>query len=104
MLPVSGAEQLKAIGAIAGLRPISSQSTPYSQLAEPGAVALVGHEQVPQALVAGLGADLDQDLAGRACPGATSSSSARIASSSTGIDVLVHERANPVAQLLDPGR
>ena len=35
MLPVSGAEQLKAIGAIAGLRPISSQSTPYSQLVSP---------------------------------------------------------------------
>ena len=34
-LPVSGAEQLKAIGAIAGLRPISSQSTPYSQLVSP---------------------------------------------------------------------
>ena len=35
VLPVSGAEQLKAIGAIAGLRPISSQSTPYSQLVSP---------------------------------------------------------------------
>ena len=35
MLPVSGAEQLNAIGAIAGLRPISSQSTPYSQLVSP---------------------------------------------------------------------
>ena len=36
MLPVSGAEQLKAIGAAAGLRPISSQSSPYSQLERPG--------------------------------------------------------------------
>ena len=36
MLPVSGAEQLKAIGAAAGLRPISSQSSPYSQLLSPG--------------------------------------------------------------------
>ena len=53
MLPVSGAEQLKAIGAIAGLRPISSQSIPYSQLVEAGAVALVGHEQVPEALARG---------------------------------------------------
>ena len=35
MLPVSGAEQLKAIGATAGLRPISSQSSPYSQFARP---------------------------------------------------------------------
>ena len=35
LLPVSGAAQLNAIGAIAGLRPISSQSTPYSQLVSP---------------------------------------------------------------------
>ena len=35
MLPVSGAAQLKAIGAIAGLRPISSQRTPYSQFVRP---------------------------------------------------------------------
>jgi hypothetical protein len=36
MLPVSGAEQLKAIGAAIGLRPISSQSRPYSQFVSPG--------------------------------------------------------------------
>ena len=36
MLPVSGAEQLNAIGAATGLRPISSQSSPYSQLVRPG--------------------------------------------------------------------
>ena len=35
MLPVSGAEQLKAMGATR-LRPISSQSIPYSQLVRPG--------------------------------------------------------------------
>ena len=35
-LPVSGAAQLKAIGAAIGLRPISSQSSPYSQLVRPG--------------------------------------------------------------------
>ena len=35
MLPVSGAAQLKAIGATTGLRPISSQSRPYSQLVSP---------------------------------------------------------------------
>ena len=62
MLPVSGAEQLKAIGAAAGLRPISSQSSPYSQLREPGPEALVGHEQVPEALRLRPLADLDQDL------------------------------------------
>ncbi len=36
MLPVSGAEQLKAIAAAIGLRPISSQSKPYSQFVSPG--------------------------------------------------------------------
>ena len=35
MLPVSGAAQLKAIGATTGLRPISSQRMPYSQLVRP---------------------------------------------------------------------
>ena len=35
MFPVSGAEQLKAIGATAGLRPISSHSTPYSAFDSP---------------------------------------------------------------------
>ena len=64
MLPVSGAEQLKAIGAATGLRPISSQSSPYSQFVRPGPEALVGHEQVPEALGLRLLADLDQDLAG----------------------------------------
>ena len=36
MLPVSGAAQLKAIGADTGERPISSQRTPYSQFVSPG--------------------------------------------------------------------
>ena len=36
MLPVSGAAQLNAMGAIAGERPISSQRTPYSQFVRPG--------------------------------------------------------------------
>ena len=35
MLPVSGAAQLKAMGAMAGLRPVSSQMSPYSQLVRP---------------------------------------------------------------------
>ena len=84
MLPVSGAAQLKAIGAAAGLRPISSQSSPYSQLREPGAEALVGHEEVPEPLRLGLLADLDQDLAGRGRRGATSASSASMISRSCG--------------------
>ncbi len=36
MLPVSGAAQLNAMGAMAGERPISSQRIPYSQLVRPG--------------------------------------------------------------------
>ena len=36
MLPVSGAAQLNAMPAMAGLRPISSQSSPYSQFVRPG--------------------------------------------------------------------
>ena len=35
MLPVSGAAQLKTVGATP-LRPMSSQSIPYSQLVRPG--------------------------------------------------------------------
>ena len=35
MLPVSGAAQLKTVGATP-LRPISSQSIPYSQFVRPG--------------------------------------------------------------------
>ena len=35
MFPVSGAEQLKLIGAAIGLRPIVSQRIPYSQLVRP---------------------------------------------------------------------
>ena len=61
MLPVSGAEQLNAIGAIAGLRPISSQRTPYSQLVRPGAERVVGQEQVPEPLGLGPLAHLAHD-------------------------------------------
>ena len=61
MLPVSGAAQLNAIGAIAGERPISSQRTPYSQLVRPGPNLLVGQEEVPQAVRLGLLAQLADD-------------------------------------------
>ena len=84
MLPVSGAEQLNAIGAIAGLRPISSQRTPYSQLVRPDAVLVVGHEQVPEPLGLGPLADLDDDLGIGDAGTVTSSSSARSASASFG--------------------
>ena len=45
MLPVSGAEQLKAIGATAPLRPMSSQSIPYSQLVRPGPCSSSGRKR-----------------------------------------------------------
>ena len=84
MLPVSGAAQLKAIGATIGLRPICSQRIPYSQLVRPGAELLVGQEEVPEALRLGPGSDLDEDLADRRPRASTSSSIAWIASASTG--------------------
>ena len=57
MLPVSGAEQLKAIGAAIGLRPISSQSRPYSQFFRPGPKRSSGMKRFQRPVVAGLLAD-----------------------------------------------
>ena len=57
MLPVSGAEQLKAIGAAIGLRPISSQSSPYSQFFRPGPKRSSGMKRFQRPVVAGLLAD-----------------------------------------------
>ena len=62
MLPVSGAEQLKAIGAAIGLRPISSQSRPYSQLVSPGPKRSSGMKRFQSPSRLRLLADLDQDL------------------------------------------
>ena len=45
MLPVSGAAQLKAIGATTGLRPISSQSIPYSQFVRPAPCSSSGRNR-----------------------------------------------------------
>jgi hypothetical protein len=45
MFPVSGAAQLKAIGATTGLRPICSQSIPYSQLDSPAPYSLSGRKR-----------------------------------------------------------
>ena len=61
MFPVSGAEQLKTMGAT-GRRPMTSQSIPYSQLVEAGAVLLVGQEEVPESLGLRALAQLHQDL------------------------------------------
>ena len=55
MLPVSGAEQLIASGAIHGLRPVISASGAYCTLVRPGAVFVrAREEQVPQPAPAGL--------------------------------------------------
>ena len=45
MFPVSGAEQLKAIGATTGLRPICSQRIPYSQLLRPAPYSPSGRKR-----------------------------------------------------------
>ena len=45
MFPVSGAEQLKAIGATIGLRPICSQRIPYSQLLSPAPYSSSGRKR-----------------------------------------------------------
>ena len=53
MLPVSGAEQLMASLPMMD-RPTISASGAYSRLVRPGAAVAVGHEQVPQPMLAGL--------------------------------------------------
>ena len=103
MLPVSGAEQLKTIGATP-LRPISSQSIPYSQLVSPGPKLLVRQEEVPEPLALRALAQLDQDLAGRGRPARTSSSSASHRLALDGIHVLLHELADAVEELGDSVR
>ena len=45
MLPVSGAPQLKTMGAKYGERPMSSQSIPYSQLVSPGPCSSSGRNR-----------------------------------------------------------
>ena len=62
MLPVSGALQLKQIRGAMKLRPMISQSSPYSQFFSPAPYVSSGEEQVPQSLRLRPLADLDQDL------------------------------------------
>ena len=82
MLPVSGAAQLKTIGATP-FRPISSHSIPYSQLVSPGPKRSSGrnrfHSPSPFAR-----SRSSTRISGYGTPGRTSSSSASIASRSTG--------------------
>ena len=55
MLPVSGAEQFSASGAIHGLRPVISASGAYCRLVSPAPCSWVARqEQVPQAALASL--------------------------------------------------
>ena len=74
MLPVSGAAQLKTIGATP-LRPISSQSIPYSQLVSPGPKRSSGRNrfQSPSALARSRSSTR---ISGYGTPGRTSLSSA----------------------------
>ena len=57
MLPVSGAAQLSASGAM-WLRPVISASGAYSRFVSPAPKRSSGQEQVPQAALAGLGLQL----------------------------------------------
>ena len=83
MLPVSGAAQLKAIGATTGLRPISSQSIPYSQLVRPAPCSSSGRKRFQRPSARAF-SRIPTMISGYATPGLTSSSSACIASASTG--------------------
>src|SRR5215213_2340062 len=82
ILPVSGAAQLKTIGA-APFRPISSQSIPYSQLVSPGPKRSSGRNRFhsPSAFARSRSST---SISGYGTPGRTSASSASIASRSTG--------------------
>ena len=82
MLPVSGAEQLNAIGATR-LRPIASHSIPYSQLVRPVPCSSSGRNrfQSPSAFAR---SRIATRMSGYGLPGPTSVSSAWSASSSTG--------------------
>ena len=95
---MSGAEQLKAIGAIAGLRPISSQSAAYSQLRRPGPKRSSGMKRFQRPSSRALLADLDQDLrVGDAGLHLVVERPQRLRLGR--VDVLVHEGADPVAEL-----
>ena len=104
MLPVSGAAQLKAIGAIAGERPISSQRTPYSQLVRPGPKLVAGEEQVPEAVGLGLLAELEDDRrVGDVRAGAHLVVERLHRLELDRQHLLVDERANAVAKVNDAG-
>ena len=98
-----GAEQLKAIGATTGLRPICSQRIPYSQLVRPAPNSLVGEEEVPEALLLGGGPDLDQDL-GVGLPGLDLVVDRLHGLCLDRVDVFVHERLDALTEGLDLGR
>ena len=100
MLPVSGAEQLKAIGAAAGLRPISSQSSPYSQLVRPGPYRSSGMNRFQRPAERRLLADLDEDLR-IGDPGADLGVEPLHDLPLLRVDLLVHEVEDPLAERLD---
>ena len=83
MLPVSGAAQFSAAGARWGLRPVISASGAYWRLVRPGAV-LAGQEEVPQAALAGLGAQLAEDGAESQAHGSSSCASCSSKTGSAG--------------------
>ena len=99
MLPVSGAEQLHASGAM-WLRPMISASGAYSTLLRPGTPTLgrLGQEQVPQSLLA---RQLLELLHHRRMRVRVAGRHQLLVVHRLGrVDVLVHEREQTLAQLL----
>ena len=95
MLPVSGAEQLKTSGANAGERPMISQSGAYSDVGQAGAVLALGQKQVPQPRGARLRLELFDDR--RRLP-AIALGDLALKRRLVRIDVLVHERGEPLRE------
>ena len=101
MLPVSGAAQLNAIAGDGRAAAHLLAEQPVLPVREARAVALVGHEEVPEPLRAGALADVNEDLrVGDAGLYLVVEGAQRLHLDR--IDVLVEEGADPLAQLLDP--
>ncbi len=99
MLPVSGAAQLKAIGATTGERPISSQSIPYSQLVSPAPCSSSGRNRFQRPCSRAF-SRMPMMISGYATPGSNLRVERLHRLGLDRIDVLVHEAAHAAQQLL----
>jgi hypothetical protein len=96
MLPVSGALQLMASGAISRLRPVISARCAYSRLVRPGLRMRV--EQIPQTLATSLGLEVFEHL--RLVVRIARCTHLLVVDALRGIDVLFHEGEETVAVVL----